>query len=142
MDSNNNGEQIIRLPQSELNRPSLSVASRGDITTKIKRWVQLDSQLKLINERTKLMRDERSNLSDEICKGLDSAGIANRKIILPDGDLKVYERKEYSPLTFGFLEQHLGKIMTDPQQVSFVIDYLKQQRDITATPDLKRSYTR
>jgi hypothetical protein len=88
------------------------------------------------------MRDERSNLSNEICKGLDSAGIANRKIILPDGDLKVYERKEYSPLTFGFLEQHLGKIMTDPQQVSFVIDYLKQQRDITATPDLKRSYTR
>ena len=142
VDSNNNGEQILRLPQSELNRSPLSVASRGDLTTNIKRWVQLDSQLKLINERTKLMRDERSNLSNEICKGLDSAGIANRKIILPDGDLKVYERKEYSPLTFGFLEQHLGKIMTDPQQVSFVIDYLKQQRDITATPDLKRSYTR
>ena len=142
MDSNNSGEQILRLPSSELNRSSLSVVSRGDLTAKIKRWVQLDSQLKLINERTKLMRDERSNLSDEICKGLDSAGIANRKIILPDGDLKVYERKEYSPLTFGFLEQHLGKIMTDPQQVSFVIDHLKQQRDITATPDLKRTYTR
>ena len=134
LDSNNNSEQIIRSP--------VSVVSRGDLTANIKRWVQLDSQLKLINERTKLMRDERSNLSDEICKGLDSAGIANRKIILPDGDLKVYEKKEYSPLTFGFLEQHLGKIMTDPQQVSFVIDYLKQQRDITATPDLKRSYTR
>ena len=89
LDSNNNGEQILRLPQSELNRSPLSVASRGDLTTNIKRWVQLDSQLKLINERTKLMRDERSNLSNEICKGLDSAGIANRKIILHDVYLKV-----------------------------------------------------
>ena len=55
-------------------------------------------------------------------------------------DAKVYEKKEYSPLTFSFLEQHLGKIMTDPQQVNYVIQYLKEQREIKTSNDLKRSY--
>jgi len=35
------------------------VISRETLTNKIKRWVQLDTQLKLINEKTKMMRDER-----------------------------------------------------------------------------------
>lgn len=118
------------------------IVSRDVLTCKIKRWVQLDSQLKLINERTKTMRDERGRLSEEICNDLERAGISKRKILLPDGDLKVYERKDYSALTFGFLEQHLGKIMSDPQQVSFVIDYLKQQREVKSSNDLKRTYTR
>ena len=60
--------------------------------------------------------------------------------MIHDGDLKVYEKKEYSPLTFSFLEQHLGKIMTDPQQVNYVIQYLKEQREIKTSNDLKRSY--
>ena len=45
----------------------LQVISRETLTNKIKRWVQLDTQLKVINERTKLMRDERGRLSGEIC---------------------------------------------------------------------------
>ena len=118
----------------------LQVISRETLTNKIKRWVQLDTQLKVINERTKLMRDERGRLSGEICMDLNSAGISKQKIILPDSDLKVYEKKDYSPLTFGFLEQHLGTIMSDPQQVSYVIDYLKQKREIKCSNDLKRTY--
>ena len=118
----------------------LQVISRETLTNKIKRWVQLDTQLKVINERTKLMRDERGRLSGEICMDLNSAGISKQKIMLPDGDLKVYEKKDYSPLTFGFLEQHLGIIMSDPQQVSYVIDYLKQKREIKCSNDLKRTY--
>ncbi len=118
----------------------LQVISRETLTNKIKRWVQLDTQLKVINERTKLMRDERGRLSGEICMDLNSAGISKQKIMLPDGDLKVYEKKDYSPLTFGFLEQHLGTIMSDPQQVSYVIDYLKQKRERKCSNDLKRTY--
>ncbi len=118
------------------------VVSRENITTKIKRWVQLDTQLKMINEKTKLMREERNTLSSEICDDLKKTGIDKRKILLPDGDLKVYEKKDYSQLTFSFLEHHLGDIITDPQQVSMVIDYLKQRRIITITTDLKRNYTR
>lgn len=118
------------------------VVSRENVTNKLKRWVQLDTQLKLINEKTKTMRDERARLSGEICIDMETAGISKRKIILPDGDIKIYEKKDYSQLTFGFLEQHLGKIMNDQQQVSFVINYLKEQREVKSSNDLKRTYSR
>ena len=106
----------------------------------VKKWVLLDSQLKIANEKMKILREEKNQLGNKICNHLQETGNSHRKIMIHDGDLKVYEKKEYSPLTFSFLEQHLGKIMTDPQQVNYVIQYLKEQREIKISNDLKRSY--
>ena len=117
------------------------VISRETLTNKIKRWVQLDTQLKLINEKTNIMRDERGRLTGEICMDLQSAGISKQKIILPDGDLKVYEKKEYTPyVPFVFLEQHLGSVIPELQQLRFVIEFLKQKRVVKCSFDLKRTY--
>ena len=116
------------------------LAIKDDFTQNVKRWVTIDTQLKMINEKTKLLREEKNNISYKICDQLDNSGNKNRKILIHDGDLKVHEKKEYSPLTFSFLEEHLGKIMNDPTQVQYVIDYLKQKREIKITNDLKRSY--
>ena len=116
------------------------IVVKEDFSKKVIRWVTIDTQLKMINEKTKLLREEKYKLSLGICDQLKQTGNQHRKISIHDGDLKVYEKKDYSPLTFSFLEEHLGKIMNDPSQVEYVINYLKQQREIKTTNDLKRSY--
>ena len=116
------------------------IVIKEDFAQNVKRWVTIDTQLKMINEKTKLLREEKNNISHKICDHLDKSGNKNRKILIHDGDIKVHEKKEYSPLTFSFLEEHLGKIMNDPSQVDYVIEYLKQKREIKITNDLKRSY--
>tara|TARA_E500000178_G_scaffold353032_1_gene417909 strand:- start:13 stop:390 length:378 start_codon:yes stop_codon:yes gene_type:complete len=113
---------------------------QDSFASNVKKWVLLDSQLKMANEKMKILREEKNLLGNKICNHLQETGNSHRKIMIHDGDLKVYEKKEYSPLTFSFLEQHLGKIMTDPQQVNYVIQYLKEQREIKTSNDLKRSY--
>ena len=113
---------------------------QDSFASNVKKWVLLDSQLKMANEKMKILREEKNQLGNKICNYLQETGNSHRKIMIHDGDLKVYEKKEYSPLTFSFLEQHLGKIMTDPQQVNYVIQYLKEQREIKTSNDLKRSY--
>ena len=113
---------------------------QDSFASNVKKWVLLDSQLKMANEKMKTLREEKNQLGNKICNHLQETGNSHRKIMIHDGDLKVYEKKEYSPLTFSFLEQHLGKIMTDPQQVNYVIQYLKEQREIKTSNDLKRSY--
>lgn len=113
---------------------------QDSFASNVKKWVLLDSQLKMANEKMKILREEKNQLGNKICSHLQETGNSHRKIMIHDGDLKVYEKKEYSPLTFSFLEQHLGKIMTDPQQVNYVIQYLKEQREIKISNDLKRSY--
>ena len=116
------------------------IAIREDFTQNVKRWVTIDTQLKMINEKTKQLREEKHNLSRSICDQLEKTANKSLKILIHDGDLKVHEKKEYSPLTFSFLEEHLGKIMNDPSQVNFVNDYLKEKREIKISNDLKRSY--
>ena len=111
-----------------------------DFATQVRKWVLLDTQLKIIHDKSKTIRDEKQELSSKICQHLENSGNAHRKIMIHDGNLKVYEKKEYSPLTFTFLEKHLGKIMSDPNQVEYVIQYLKEQREIKTSNDLKRSY--
>ena len=113
---------------------------KEDVASKVKRWVLLDSQLKMINEKTKILREEKNELNNSICEYLEKTGNSNKKITIHDGDLKLHEKKDYSPLTFTFLEEHLGKIITDPNQIENVIQYLKEQREIKVTNEIKRTY--
>lgn len=118
----------------------LTVPGQNDFVPKVQRWVLLDTQLKMVQEKVKAMREERHNLGTEICTYLEAHNIAHKKIGIHDGDLKICEKKEYSPLTFSFLETHLAALMTDPTQVEFVINYLKEHREIKTVQELKRTY--
>ena len=113
---------------------------QDDFTSKVKRWVLLDSQLKIINEKAKSIREEKNDLNLAICDYLQKTGNSHRKIMIHDGDLKMHEKKDYSPLTFTFLEEHLGKIINDPNQIQDVIMYLKQKREIKIMNEIKRTY--
>ena len=123
-----------------MNTTEQSLQVQDQFVSKVKRWVLLDTQLKMVHEKVKTMREEKQHLSTEICEYLDKNNMAHKKIGIHDGDLKVYEKKDYSPLTFTFLETHLAALMTDPDQVDFVIDYLKEHREIKTVQDIKRSY--
>lgn len=115
--------------------------SRPEFAEKVKRWVLLDTQLKLVNGKLKEVRDEKFVIARDICNYLETTGISNKKILIHDGDLKMYEKKEYSTLTFSFLEQHLGNIIPDRDQVRFIIEYLKEQREVKLTNDIRRHFT-
>ena len=52
----------------------------------------------------------------------------------------MYEKKEYSPLTFSYVEESLAKILADKSQVDYIIQYLKSNREIKSSPDIRRTY--
>ena len=108
----------------------------------IKRWTLLDNHLKIIQEKTKQIREERHQLTNSICDYLTDNNLTNKKIGIHDGDIRICEKKEYSPLTFGYLEERLGEIIPDKSHVDFIIQYMKEHRQIKTNPDLKRTYTK
>ena len=63
-----------------------------------------------------------------------------KKIGIHDGELKMHEKKEYSPLSFTFLETHLGKIVHNENQLRAIMEYLKENREIKVFNELKRTY--
>lgn len=113
---------------------------RQDLIQNIKRWTILDNNLKIINEKTKSIREERNQLSTQICKYLENTNLKNKKIGIYNGEIRMYEKKEYSPLTFTYIEECLGKIIPERDSVEFIMQYLKENREIKKNMDLRRIY--
>jgi hypothetical protein len=104
----------------------------------IKQWVQLDNQLKELNERTKVLREKRNTLEKNITTYAASNNLSNSTVQISDGRLKFTNTKVLEPLTFKYLEKTLGEVIKNENQVKLIMEHIKQKRDIKLVPEIKR----
>ena len=71
---------------------------------------------------------------------MDKHGLSHNKIKISDGELKMVEKKEYSPLTYGYVEECLAKIIVEKANVEFIMDYLKNNREIKITKEIRHTH--
>lgn len=103
----------------------------------IQNYVNIDDNLKIINQKTKILKEKKNNLSKVICSYIQDNNI-NKNIKISDGTLKITEKKEYTPLSYTYLEDCLTEIIKDDNKVSYIIDYLKENREIKTSLEIKR----
>jgi len=120
----------------------LVLNNKDEFINNIKQWVNLDSQLKIVNEKTKLMRERKTLLNSQICEYANQNNIYNKHIEITDGVLKFYKRKEYKPLTYGFIEESLHEIIPNKEHVEFILKHLKEKRETVIHDDIRRNYTK
>jgi hypothetical protein len=125
--------------KSENDNSIVVVEPKTQFVENIQKWVILDKQLKLINEKTKEIRENKHRLTNDICGYIQNKNLSTTKIEISDGELKMYEKKEYSPLTFTYIEESLAKILTDKSQVDYIIEFLKKNREIKSSVDIRRT---
>ena len=104
----------------------------------IQKWVEVDNQLFLLQEKTKKMREWKKKLTEKITGELQEKGWENKIFEIPNGELKLQEKTEYSTLSFGYIEECLSELITDESQVDFVMDYLREHREIKTVMDIRR----
>jgi septum formation topological specificity factor MinE len=63
--------------------------TRTDFISNIQKWVMIDSQIKLINEKMKKAREMKHALLENIMKYVETNNIENIKIEISDGELKI-----------------------------------------------------
>jgi len=120
----------------------LVLKNKDEFINNIKQWVNLDSQLKIVNEKTKLMRERKTLLNSQICEYANQNNIYNKHIEITDGVLKFYKRKEYKPLTYVFIEESLREIIPNKEHVEFILKHLKEKRETVIHDDIRRNYTK
>ena len=116
------------------------IQSKQELIEKLQKWVVLDSQLKIVKEKTKQMREMKSQLNSQICDYMNARNMAQNKINISDGELRIHEKKEYSSITFGYVERCLAELIKDKAQVNYIMQYLKDNREISTCSDIKRTY--
>ncbi len=105
---------------------------------KIQEWVQIDNQLKKLNEEIKQLRDQRNNIESNLTIYAKTNNMADKTFKVNNDKLKFVETKVPEPLTFKYLEKTLGEIIKNESQVRLIMEHIKQKRNIKVVPEIKR----
>lgn len=121
--------------------PAMSTGTAANHLDKtIQNWVELDNELKKLNERAKDIRTRKNDIEDKIMTYVEDNNMNNSVVNITDGKLKFCETKQTSPLTLGFLEKCLSEVIANQGQVKQIVDYIKSKRETKMVPEIKRYY--
>jgi alkyl sulfatase BDS1-like metallo-beta-lactamase superfamily hydrolase len=104
----------------------------------IKKWVALDNQIKIANEKTKTWRDEKNTLEQGILSYVETNKLANATVTISDGKLRFVTAKQTAPLTLKHVEAGLSKCIGNEKQVIQIMQFIKDSREVKYTADIKR----
>jgi len=107
----------------------------------IQKWVSIDNQIKIMNEKLKELRDKRCEVSDSISSYVDNNNMQNLSVQISDGRLRFVNTRVQEPLTFKYLEKSLGEVIKNETQVKQIIEYLKKNRETKVVQEIKRVST-
>lgn len=121
-----------------MNNTNTTSIQKEQFIENVKKWSLIESKLKTINEHAKKLREAKTNLSESICQYMSENNLADKKIAIPEGELKMVEKKEYTPLTFSYIELCLDNIIDNKGQVESIMEYIREQRELTISKELRR----
>jgi predicted transcriptional regulator len=124
------------------NKPPTTNANMttNNLEKTIQNWVELDNELKKLNERSKDIRTRKNDVEDKIMTYVEDNDMNNTVVNITDGKIKFCETKQTSPLTLGFLEKCLSEVIANQGQVKQIVDYIKSKRETKMVPEIKRYY--
>jgi len=106
----------------------------------VRNWVSLDNELKILNDKARIIREERNTLGGSITNYIETENLQNATIEISDGKLKFQNSKVNQPLTYRLVESCLKDVMPE-EQAKQIIKYIKSKREVRMVSDIKRSYT-
>ena len=107
---------------------------------RIQKWVSIDDQIRLHNEKLKELRSKRNEITETVTCYLEENNLEKARIEITGGTLGFIQNRVVPPLSLRYVEKCLGEVIANPEQVTQIMDYIKSKREIKYTPDLKRVY--
>ena len=119
-----------------------NVNDNFDFNSSMSEWVTIDNKIRKINEQLAQLKEERNEIADKLNEYVEVSSIEKKTINvnLKDSQIKFVTTKVPQTLTFKYLETCLQEIITDEEQVSQIIEYVKSNRRIENVNEIKRIY--
>jgi len=109
--------------------------TQDSIQMYMEKWIAVETQLNVLQEKTKTMREWKKKLSDKIAEHMQENHLSSKST--NHGEWKIQERTEYSTLSFAYVEDCLRELIPEEDQVDFVMDYLRDHREATKKIEVK-----
>lgn len=106
----------------------------------IKKWVVIDNQIKQLNDKTKELKNEKKQIETSILGYVENNNLNNATTKIMGGRLRFVETRQVSPISLNFLNQCLSECIKNDNQVKYIMEYIKNKRDVKLSKDIKRYY--
>ena len=129
--------QPSTLPVLTLSGLSLPVLT---LEQRIQRWVQLDNNIKLMNDQVRALRESRNDVESSILKHVADHNLSHATVRLKDGTLRfAFNVKQPPAITLAFLSEALAECCP-PQQAAAIMQHVRAKRDAAAklVPEIRR----
>jgi hypothetical protein len=111
-----------------------------ELEKNMRQWTILDNKIRELNQEIKAARSQKNEIGSAVCEFMKTRGLENKKIDIGNSVVSIYEKNEYSSLTFGYIEKCLGEIIPEKDKVALIIKQLKDKREIKKSSDLRRRF--
>lgn len=75
--------------------------------SKIKTWIEVDNQLRKLNEKAQLLRNRKKELEDSLVDDIHEQELINTQVNISDGHIKFVEKKVTENVTLKFIKKNL-----------------------------------
>jgi|TARA_B110000285_G_scaffold95013_1_gene108435 hypothetical protein len=106
----------------------------------IKSWVNIDNQVKMLQDKIKELREKKSDVEFTIYNYAAENNLQKAVIEISDGKLKFIETKTTNPLSLKYVEKCLSEIVPDKEIVKQIMQYIKENRESKVETNIKRTY--
>ena len=118
--------------------------AQPSLEQRIQRWVQLDNELKQLNERTREIRESRNAMESSILTHVAEHNLSHATVRIKDGTLRfAFNVRQPPALTLSFLNEALAECCP-PQQAASIMQHVRAKRDAAAklVPEIRRNYSK
>jgi len=106
----------------------------------IKEWVSADNKLKILNDKSRELRTNKNNITNNILKFVETNKLNEASINISDGKLKFASVKQTGTITLKLVENCLKDCLENEELVDKIMTHIKDSRVSKETLDIKRSY--
>ena len=103
----------------------------------MKEYVELENKIEELNLRMKTLKLQKQMVHEKITDTIAQNQWQNKQFQVNNYKLSMVDKKQYSSLTFSYLEEQLQKIIPDNNERDYLIKYLKNNRSIKSIQELR-----
>jgi hypothetical protein len=107
----------------------------------VRKWVNVDDELRRVNERARELREKRNTIASGIHHYVNNNQLGNATVNISDGRLRFVETTTAQSLTFKFLEECLSEIIPNNDSVKQIMTHIKSKRQSKSIPEIKRYFS-
>ncbi len=107
----------------------------------IKEWVSIDNEIKELTGQVKQKREQRNNVLENILEYKNRNNLGGKMIKYNNETLRFTTHRQYQSITYEFMRTCLNELIKDEEQVTLIINYMKEKRNYKNVEDIKRFYT-